>query len=305
MSVTVRQAVTQFMAVQAGRGLAAATLVRQQGGLDGRYGFVQACQKIKGPNPTMGQVDFECVSAYFLSHTGGNGSRNNKLIVLRKFLKWAETRKLLRPGFSATALVEDYTQRKVTRARKLYVEPDRFAEMLDTAGEHHPRDRAVVALILYTLARQSEITPMRLKHLDLDVQVVQIYRQKVKRHTETGISPELRDEMTEWLNWYAGSTGHASAAAMVAEHPDWHLVPAGQRGRHWDRMNPERPMVSSERIMRRVLSTMGYQELRSEGCHTGRRSGARAMFKYLRDVLGYEGALVRVQAMLDHESPRR
>jgi integrase len=304
MVVTVQQAVGDFMDFMAGRGLAAGTIARQRGSLEGRNGFIQACRKTKGPNPTMGQVDFRCVTEYFKAHQGGNGSRNNKLVVLRKFLGWAEGRRLLRPGLTAAALLDGYDHRKVSRSRKLYVEADRFAEMLDAAEKQHPRDRAVVALILYTLARQSEIKPMRLKDLNLDSRDLRMYRQKTGRHTETGVTPDLETEMNEWLDWYALHTAQASPAQMVADHPDWYLTPARRRGVLRNQLNPERPLVAPERIMQGALMTMGYEDLKGEGCHTGRRSGARAMFRHLRDSIGWDGALIRVQAMLDHEDPQ-
>jgi integrase len=304
MVISIRDAAKQFGEHLAGQGLAETTIRRQLCCITGRTGFIAACQKVKGPNPTMGQIDHSCVTAYFGAHTGTNGSRNNKLLAVRKFLQWAEKRRILRPGFTADDLLDGQKHKKNVRTPKLYVPPERFPEMLDRAGEHHPRDRAVVALVLFTLARQSEVVTMRLSDLDMDSLTAQIYRTKTRRYTETGVSPDLAEEMRAWLAWYADHTGYATPEQMIAEHPDWYLVPGGTWGRNWHVLVPDKQLFALERMFNRTLLAMGYTGFKQEGAHSGRRSGARAMFVYLRDNLGYDGALIRVQSMLDHETPQ-
>lgn len=303
MVVTVRDATAKFADHLAGLTLAEGTVRRYDGSMRGQFGFLAACQKVKGPNVTMGQVDHECVTTYFRLHPGAAGSRNNKLAALRKFLNWAEEGKMLRPGFTAAGLLNGQKHTRPVRTPKLYLAADEFPRFLECAGRHHPRDRATVALILYTLARQSEVAVMRLRDIDLENRTIEVYRKKTRRYTTTGITPELFEELFDYLAWYSVHTLHASIQQMMALHPDWLLVPNGRHGEHWWYLEPNKAQVAMEKVVQRALAEMGYTDLARAGAHTGRRSGARAMFLYLRDALGYDGALVRVQTMLDHESP--
>lgn len=307
MVLKVAAAAAQFADFMAGQGLAPATVRRQLGSIRGRGGFVESSQKLKGPGVTMGQLDHQCVASYFAAHTGVVGSRNQKLIAVRKFLEWAEMRKLLRPGFTAKDLLTGQKHKRPTRRPKIYVPPERFGEMLDIAGRHHPRDRAAVALILYTLERQSEMKAERLRDLDLVAGNIAIYREKRDRWTHTAVGPDLRDEMERWLDAYSSLKCYASPGLLTATRPDWLLVPTGYHGgENWRYLATGTPIGQPEHIMQMVLSQMGYpeDELKGEGCHTVRRSGARALFDHLRDDLGFDGALLSTAAMLDHEDPQ-
>ncbi|TVZ01286.1 site-specific integrase [Trebonia kvetii] len=301
MTVTVKAALDEFMGVMAGQGYAKGTLARYKSALLGGDGFLAACQKTKGRNATMGQVDYTCVTAYFVMHKASAGARNNKLTSLRKFLEWAEKRRMLRPGFTAAGILEGQKYKKFTRTPKLYLPAADFGGLLDRAGDHHPRDRAVVALILYTLARQSEIKPITLARLHLDRLEIELYREKTRRWTVTGISTDLAAELDTWLTWYAEHTGCESVEQMFADHPDWYLTPGGEWGAHWRRMVPTKQLRAAEDLVKRSLWR---NDRTGEGAHTLRRSGARALFLYLRDHIGHDGALVKVQAMLDHEDPK-
>jgi integrase len=305
LPITIKAAAGQFGTDLASQGLAKGTIRLDLGYITGRAGFMAACHEVKGENATMGQIDHYCVSAYFAAHVGANGAWNNKLTSVRKFLKWAEKRKLLRPGFTAEDLLDGKKNKKTVRKPKLYVPPERFGEMLDRAGEIHPRDRAFVALTLYTLERQSETKVKRLRDLDLAERSITAWRQKTSEWTLTGMTPELHAEMIDWLGWYAAHTLHASIGQMAARHPDWLLAPAGRRGSYWEYMLPEKQYGVPEHIMHRTLLKMGYTPVPGEGCHTIRRSGARALFTNLRDNIGFDGALVKVQTMLNHKNPQQ
>jgi integrase len=298
MPITVSEAVAQWSDVLAGRDLAESYRTRQLGRL---RGFAAVCEEVLGQAPEVGQVDYDCITRYFASLTGSTGDRNNKLDALRQFLRWADRRGWLQ--IPADDLLDGYKARKVTRAPKLYLEADEFAELLDLAGEHHPRTRAMAAAILYTLARQSEIAALQLKDLDLCTRTIRLHRQKLRRHTETGITQDLAGEMTAWLAWYARHTGYISADAMAADHPDWYLIPAVGRAAARKRLNPVESTTDMERLIKPLLVKMGYPDFH-EGCHTLRRSGAREMFKHLRDKLGFDGALLWVQKMLDHDKAK-
>ena len=304
MVLKVTDAVPEFLAYTAGRGLEPST-VRRHG--VAALAFARACQQAKGRNVTMGQVDHQCVARFFADLTGGQGYRNNNLETLRRFLEWAEKFGYLRPGFTAARLLDGYKGRKAERQPKYYLDAEEFPAALEAAGARHPVDRAVVALALYTLARQSEIAPAKLSDLDLTKGEIRLYREKRDRWTVTGVTPELDREMRSWLQWYARQTGYLSPHTMIREHPDWLLVPS--RGRGNMRLQPTRPIQVMERVAQRVLTDLGVQGTRrgksrdhlGEGMHTFRRSGARAFLKALSERLGHQRALVQVSLMLDHE----
>lgn len=302
-ALAIADAIEQFEEYSSGLGLAKSTVRRRVGSL-GMFGATCILVK-KTPRPTMGQVDHMCIARHFARLGGKQGNRNGHIESLNAFLGWAQTVGYLRPPFTKESLMRGYKIRKPQREEKIYVAASRFAEAFKAADQASPRHRALLALVVYTLARQSEISALKLGDLDLDSRELSVYRQKRNRRTLVGLVPELADEMRTWLAIYAETTGCDSAEAMVRDHPDWYLVPTIPRGATWGKgVVPTSPSGSLERHSQRILSLLGYQNLTGEGMHTWRRSGARAMFLHLRDTLGFDGALVRVQTMLDHEMPQ-
>src|SRR5690242_11266172 len=63
-----------------------------------------------------------------------------------------------------------YGRRKPKRAHKERnrVHVSKFPALLDAAGARSSRDRVALALLLYTLARDGEITDLRIRDVDLD-----------------------------------------------------------------------------------------------------------------------------------------
>ena len=304
MVLKVADAIPEFLDYQAGRGLSSGTVRRH--GVAAR-GFAVACQAVKGKNATMGQVDHSCVARFFQDMTGSQGYRNNNLETLKAFLGWAEKWGYLRHNFTAAQLLDGYRGKKAERQPKYYLDMEEFPAALEAAGQGHPVDRAVVALALFTLARQSEIKALRLCDVDFTKCEIRIYRDKLKRWTVTGVTPELAGELYRWLVVYAEEMGYFSPHTMAREHPDWLLVPS--RGRGNARLQPTQPIQVMERVAKRVLSRLGVQGTRQgktsehlgEGMHTFRRSGARAFLKTLSERLGHQRALIQVSLMLDHD----
>lgn len=309
MPVKIADAVAPFLDYTLGRGLAPGT-VKRHGTAISR--FARVCQQVKGPQATMGQVDHQCVASFFSDLGGGQGHRNNALDSLKRFLSWAENWGYLRPGFTAAKLLEGYKTRQAERQPKYYLDAAEFPAALEAAGGRNPRDRAVIAIALNTLARQSEIAALRLCDLDLGHLDIRMYRKKRKRWTTTGVTPELHEEMETWLKVYAQKMGYLAPATMIREHPDWLLVPAIWAWNGGYRLNPDKPLGAMERVAKRVLTDLGVQGTRDgksvshlgEGMHTIRRSGARAMLKNLSEGLGHQRALVQVSVMLDHEDTK-
>src|SRR5579859_495253 len=304
MVLKVTDAIPEFLEYQAGRGLAPGTVRRH--GVAAR-GFAAACQKVKGPQATMGQVDHACVARFFSDLPGEQGYRHNCLETVKAFLGWAEKWGYLRPNFTAAKLLDGYKGRKAERQPKYYLDAEEFPAALEAAGTRHPADRAIVALALFTLARASEIGPARLADIDLAKGEIRLYREKRDRWTTTGMTPELVAEMNMWLRFYAAQMGYLSPYTMMREHPGWLLVPSRSRGH--GRLQPETPVSAMERVAKRLLTDLGVTATRQgktadhlgEGMHTFRRSGARAFLKSLSERLGHQRALIQVSLMLDHD----
>lgn len=310
MPTYITDTIEPFTAYITGRGMAPGTVERHLSAVYGpRIGFLRTVQKVKGSRPTMGQIDNGCVDQFFAAHTHSAGYRTNKIESLRLFLRWAENRGLLRSGLTADKLLEGYKGKRGQRQPKYYIPAEDFPALLAVA--HSERDRAVLAVALYTLARQGEIAAVALKDLDLDRKIIKIYRQKRKRWTETAMAPEFYAELTQWLKVYADKQGYRDYLSMMREHPHWLLVPARRTwyGGGWE-IHPETQISAMERIVKMALTDLGVTSTeeglsvkhKGEGMHTIRRSGARALFSRLIQKVGYEGALTFVQALLDHET---
>lgn len=327
MKVTLADALAAYSRELASHGLAANTIRCQTGYL---HRFRRTCQlvareKSAGRRTELWTTELspDCLARFF-DPIKGQGNRNNALVAFRKFFAWLERMEYIGHG-KADWLLSGRKHKTAAREPKYYIPVDHFADMLDFAEERHPVERAQLALALYTLARgNSEIAGLRLKHLDLQARTLQVYRQKRKRWTEVAISPDLLDELTEWLGIYASLTDHSSPQAMISEHPDWYLVPrleaervAGPDGRYDAKLtrfsvNPELPAIHLERLVKRMLDKTGAQTAegkwvrhKGEGMHTIRRSGARAMLDHLSLEVGQDKALLRVATMLDHEDPQQ
>lgn len=186
-----------------------------------------------------------------------------------------------------------------------------FGRLLDACT--HPRDRMVVALGIYLLLRQSEITALTIADVDLTHGSAGVRQVKTGKFDEMPLSAELERELRRWLTWYAEHAGPLQ--------PEWLLVPSKTRppfrgnedgtgvtpAPEDSKLQPTRPVVNPEKIIHRAMHACGYT-LRDErgqstrdGVHTLRRSAARAIFDRLVDD-GYDGAGRIVQALLHHSS---
>lgn len=234
--------------------------------------------------------------------------RNLALPAVRGFMAWA-----VRVGYlsdsAARAAVGPRTAKRTGRRPKHYIPVDQFGAALASAGDTHPLDRAVIALALYTLCRQSELSALQLKHVDLAGRSLTVWRQKRQRWTQVVIPPDLYRELANWLMWLANHTGCEGVTGMLREHPDWHVIPHHRRGQAVT-IDPGRSATRLEFVVKRVLDGLGVasENGRSvrhlgEGMHAIRRSGARALLDHLEGVAGKDRALNMVTKALDHDDP--
>ena len=196
---------------------------------------------------------------------------------------------------------EDWDRVKEPREEMPRIPVTDFPRVLDAATD--PRDRAVVALGMYTFARAGELATLRIRDLDFDKNTILLVRHKTKETDLVPMVSELGVEMVRWLNFYRAQQGGLDA--------NWYLVPSkGPLPMGWTNgklgptgapspLLPTRPMSHPYAASGRALRAFGVEGDRL-GQHVLRRSGARALFDRLRHE-GYDGSLKRVQSMLGHK----
>jgi len=194
------------------------------------------------------------------------------------------------------------------------VDPQDFPRLLDACT--NPQQRIIVALGLYLFLRASEVRELRIGSVNLDRGEVLVYQPKTSRYDEMPICAELDTELRRWLTWYAQDAGPVHGPL----DPEWFLVPArmpmtlenpeGGRGngrpvpRGEGSVNPHKRVGTPHRAVQKALNAIGWRvEGDREGCHTLRRSGARALFDTLVESGEVRDGVLRVvSAMLHHKS---
>lgn len=239
-----------------------------------------------------------------------NASRNACTQALRSWFTWCIRMKYCTKN-QMEAAIGDRKYKDHKRAPKYYLPVEKFRDALRVAGEKHPQRRIVIALMLFTLGRQGELSTLRLGHVDMEARKISMYRSKTREAYTCVINPDLDTELQEWLEWYATAKGYATYERMMKEHPDWYLVP--RLHAHGTRVliEPSERFMRLEIVVQEALTALGvvtvngsWSQHVGEGGHTIRRSGARAMLDYLiSSGEGKDKALLRVQMMLGHKDP--
>lgn len=244
----------------------------------------------------------EHVSRLFTQNEWAPSTRNLYLGNIKGFFAWARSMRYMARDFDPC---ERWGSVRVPDSEALRIDVHRFAEVLDAAP--HPRDRAIIALGLFTLSRGSEVSNFRIQDLDLGNGTLRIYRQKTGDLDTLPVASELAGEMGRYLIWYRQDQG--------VLRPDWFLVPA-KNPDAWEQ-GPDGRLVRSNvmasvkptvregkpyRAVQRALGSMGYDR-KNVGLHTLRRSGARALADRLRSE-GYDSALLRTGSLMGHRDTK-
>jgi integrase len=200
---------------------------------------------------------------------------------------------------------------KTVRRERNRLNATEFPSLLDAAEARCERDRAAVAVLLYTLLRDREVADLRVMDVDLEGGWLRARIHKTGQEDRMPISEELDGELRRWLTCYTSQVGPLK--------PHYRLVPArrmkhakDERGWYTGRadeeeMLPERAVGALGRIVGPVLEDIGFPVTgldgrpSYEGAHTIRRSGARALFDALVEG-GYDHSLRVVQSLLHHSS---
>lgn len=252
------------------------------------------------------QITSSHVDRFFGEGSWSAKTQNLYLSLLRGvFFPWCRRQGYLPRDSDPT---EGWRNAKTERADQLWLPVTEFGALLDAAD--NPRDRAVIALGLYTFARGSELSTLRVQDVDLDKDLLTLYRWKTKDADLMPISAELGEEMSRYLAYY-------QINQVFELKPEWYLVPVRSKTVPvWDYetktiipgLRKEADLLPTQRLRRpyepvkRALRKLGYDP-KGSGAHTLRRSGARALFSRLRSE-GYDGSLRRVSSMLGHKDTK-
>ena len=239
-----------------------------------------------------------------MAETHSPASLRLDMTVLRTFLKWcARTGRM--PKHSDP--MAGRKGPKVPHKERKRIHVSKFPALLEAAGKRHPRDRIFIALGLYTLSRVSEITSMRVGDVDLDAGYITSNVWKSKRMDRLKISRDLDTELRMWFTFYAEQVGPLTGDMFLIPARELRMevgVPTTDRS---FRLIPDRMVGNTAtRMVKPALSDIGfdlgvYADLKGEGAHTLRRSGARAMFDKL-SAEGHPRALRVVQSQLHHSN---
>jgi len=234
------------------------------------------------------------------AHAWQSSTANRKLGELKAFFTWARARGHLTHRVDPTS---GRRGERVPARDRQRIPVEEWPRLLDASP--HPLERVLVACGLYLMARSSELQTIQLRHLDLPAGTVEVYRHKVQRPDTLPICAELDVELRTWLTWYASRVRLERDMFLLPNRVKHHTIRDPRTGRlaHLDNqapINPYEPLSRPHRNVQMVLLRAGYS-IDQEGGHTLRRSAARAYYDELC-ADGYDGALRRVQSMLDHSN---
>ena len=241
---------------------------------------------LHAPGDALETVSPEDVASYFTMRRVLGikpNTLNLELYNLRAFFKHAVAMGWIANGDNPVAYRKPMA---VFEEERLRIPVEQFPDLLANAAS--PRDRMVLALGLYLFPRESEIRTLQWGDWSVDGERIVVQVHKSGRTDEMPVSLELRAELDHW--WQQWSTRHGSLPQ--AGDP---LVPA-----YTTAGEIRGPWVQPHHAVQTALARLGFPTT-GEGCHTLRRSGARALFDRL-SAKGYDHALRVVKEMLHHSS---
>ena len=254
------------------------------------------------------QVTDRHVSVHFetAAKTRQPQTLRNDYNTLSKFFEWARHTK--RMAVDNDPLFGRRRPRDVKRERNR-IHVSQFPHLLDTAEARDPRDRALVAVLLYTLLRDGEASDLRIMDVDLEGGWLRARIHKTGVEDRIPICAELDSELRRWLTAYTNMVGPLQPMQYLLPPRITALI-KGDGGRivgHRAGYKPDKRLGPTGRLVTPILEDLGFPVVDrdgkpcGEGAHTIRRSGARALFDRLV-VDGYDGALRIVQSLLHHKS---
>lgn len=211
-----------------------------------------------------------------------------------------------RRGWVTSDLMGEVRTKPVTKRERMRLSP---TELLDLPNHTHTaRDRAFIVTACNTALRANELCSLRIRDVDLHSGYLSSHITKSAKEDAMPITAELDVALREWFEAYEDDAG--------ALQPEWFLFPQREpgKGRYietqglaqyechiYGSLLPDKALRNPAQIVQRALISQGHSLEPGEGCHTLRRSVARAYFDS-RAAAGYDGALRETSALLHHSS---
>lgn len=213
----------------------------------------------------------------------------------------------VRRGWVTVDLMGEVGTLKVVKETRLQLTA---YELLDLPNHtNNERDRAFLTLACNTALRANELCSLRVGDVDLSSGWLDTHITKSAIEDRMPISSELDAALRIWLQEYEKDAGELQ--------PDWYLFPrrepgAGRYirgeslgtqyvGHVYGSLIPNEPLMNAAEVAKRAMRSQGHRvDGKREGCHTIRRSVARAYFD-ARAAAGYDGALRETAALLHHK----
>lgn len=270
----------------------------------------------QSPRRAPNKIDRLWVDDYFVGPDGigrrsAPRSYNIRRTQLRAFVLWA----IDRGHFKAGAWPEKLRRRRGAPRDKLRLTNAEMDRMMDRAD---PYDRWVIALLRYTLLRESEALRISVGDVticgDGELSTIRVLRTKAARedgqlhYDDLPMMGELVDEYHRWIAEYAKLIGgevlnsYPLVPRWVGKSPS-RACPHLTRYLKVDKApSTVRPLVKKR--LRLLYPDFSPAQLQGTGSHTMRRSGAVEMRNAL-EAAGHADPIAIVQYMLDHTTKKQ
>jgi len=243
-------------------------------------------------------ITTEHMDKTFLAYDWAPTTRNTKIGIYRVFFRWARGARHMNPTNDPML---GHRQKAAPEKQNMRVPFAEWNKLFEACI--HPQERIVIATGLYLFLRASEQRALTFSCVNLQDNLIDVWRPKTRKWQVMPISSELEHELRTWMTWLS---------QQYEIKPEHHLLCARNKDMKHDpvtfrwvagtgTMNLERPVHNPAKIVQRVLRRAGYVVEKGQGEHTLRRSGARALFDALV-AQGYDGALKQVQTLLGHRN---
>jgi integrase len=203
------------------------------------------------------------LAAQMSSATGEKLSKATQHAVLahlKRFFQWLAGR----PGFKSSIQYSDAEyfnlpdkESRIATARRPRPAPTleqvrHTIRSMPTGNELQLRDRALVAFVMLTGARDSAVASIKLKHVDLDAGAVhqdaRDVRTKFSKTFTTfffPVGPDIRQIVSDWVTYLRevklwGNDDPLFPRTLVAVGADGHFAPLGLQKAHWSNATPIR-----------------------------------------------------------------
>ena len=241
--------------------------------------------EVAGWNRPVSEIDgghvMQIIDARIVSPRTANLRRTN----LSMFFKYCRSVGFVLPDFDPLV---NTRKRPVPQQERKRVAKNALEDLVE--GSESERERILLSIGLNLCLRVSELSDLRVQDVDLAARRVQVRVFKTGVIDSMPMTKELEDDLRRYMTWYTLQIGELKG--------DYYLIPSNYGS---GRLNPTKPMRRPADVIKKSLQRIGWTDVRGEGGHTLRRTGARWLLMRLEDQ-GEERAMRVVQHLLHHKN---